>query len=78
VWALVVVRPEDDANGTELLKTSRKTRLDAVGKLPALRDALLDSYDVEYQRVEDAIKAVQAFTASLQGLRRSRESAAGQ
>jgi hypothetical protein len=69
-WALVVTRPGDDASGTELLKTSRKTRLDAAHKLPALHAALLDSYDVEHHRVEDAIQAVQAFTASLQGLRR--------
>ena len=68
-WALVVTRP-DDPNGTALLQASRKTRLDAAGKLPALRDALVDSYGIELHRVQDAIKAVEAFTASLQSQRR--------
>lgn len=68
-WTLVVTRP-DDVNGTELIRTSRKTRLDAVSKLPALRDALLDGYGIEVHRVEDAVKAVQAFTASLKSVRR--------
>ena len=67
-FRLCVIRGGDETTVTELLTTARKTRIDAVRHLPALRDALLEAYEAELARVERAIADVHAFTNTVRAL----------
>ena len=65
LFELVVVFDGEPPSENHVLSTSRQTRLQVVGKLAALRDALLRAFDAELCRVEAGIDEVTAFTASL-------------
>lgn len=64
-WVLVVVKRSDEACPALLLSTSRRTRLEAAGRLPALHEALYEAYDDELRRIDKAVDTIRTFTLSV-------------
>lgn len=64
-WGLMVAKRGDEANPTLLLSASRRTRLEAAGRLPDLHEALHDAYDDELRRIDRAVDSLRTFTLSV-------------